>query len=358
LIDERHDPLVPDPLLRRAARGLGSDPPSNACLSAETAAAWADGALPPDEVSSLMGHAAECARCRSLLAALVQTEPLVAADVPWWKAPVVQWGAPLAAVAGGLMIWVAVQQPPPQPSAVPPPSASASAAADQTARTARPSEERPQSSKNPSLADATSPQAAVAPPQAKVDAPRRQAASRPAAARDTPPASPPPAAAAEPITSAAAPVQMQSQARNPVAPAGARTEMRADEKAVMLAEIVSPDPSSRWRLGQPGTIERSIDGGRTWSRQSTGVDVILTAGSSPAPATCWIVGAGGTVLRTTDGHSWERLAAPDSADLVGVAARDAATATVTTVDGRTFHTDDGGATWTRRPVQEDPAASF
>ena len=125
--------------------------------------------------------------------------------------------------------------------------------------------------------------------------------------------------------------------------------------AIAPTLIVSSDPNMRWRI-TGSLIERSTDGGRTWTVQTIGVQTPLSAGASPAPGVCWIVGLGGTVLLTTDGETWRRLEFPDSnANLVTVAARDALSATVTTADGRIYRTEDGGKSWR---VQESAVAAF
>jgi photosystem II stability/assembly factor-like uncharacterized protein len=120
----------------------------------------------------------------------------------------------------------------------------------------------------------------------------------------------------------------------------------------ITSEIASPDPSFRWRLGAAGVVEHSADGGSTWEVLPTGVVADLTAGMSPSPSVCWLVGRAGTVLLSIDGRRWQRVTFPEATDLVAVQARDARTATVTTADGRTFRTADGGASWDRRPLQE------
>src|SRR5439155_3654798 len=116
-------------------------------------------------------------------------------------------------------------------------------------------------------------------------------------------------------------------------------------RAAPAIEIVSSNPGSRWRIVGDGAVERSMDGGSTWQQQQTGVNVALTTGTSPTPSVCWLVGAGATVLLSTDGRSWRRVAFPAAADLIAVRATDAQSATVTTADGRTFSTTDGGQTW-------------
>jgi photosystem II stability/assembly factor-like uncharacterized protein len=92
--------------------------------------------------------------------------------------------------------------------------------------------------------------------------------------------------------------------------------------------------------------------------QAVDTNARLIAGASPSPVVCWIVGAAGTVLKSTDGRTWQHLPAPDPSDLLAVTARDANTATVTTADGRSFSTTDGGLTWSSIPLQENPPAPF
>jgi photosystem II stability/assembly factor-like uncharacterized protein len=80
-------------------------------------------------------------------------------------------------------------------------------------------------------------------------------------------------------------------------------------------EAVGADPLVRWRVLARTDVERSTDGGRTW---------VKTA-SPRAP-------------------------------IVSISDVDADRATVTTADGRTLSTTDGGATWA--PAQGKPAAPF
>ena len=115
----------------------------------------------------------------------------------------------------------------------------------------------------------------------------------------------------------------------------------------MAIEIASPDPAIRWRIGAGGSVQYSTNGGSTWEALSTGVSADLTAGASPSPSICWLVGRAGTVLLSTDGRRWQRVPFPEPADLVQVRATDAGTASVTTADGRTFSTTNGGRTWDR-----------
>jgi hypothetical protein len=208
--------------------------------------------------------------------------------------------------------------------------------------------------------EAASNNAAPAPPAEK---PKGEATAPEKAPRATGNAQ----AAADLVTQASTPAQAAAPA---TAPAGARAASRDssaaageparradDARAGRLAEslrvraaadIVSPDSKSRWRIAAAGAIQRSVDGGVSWQTQQTGVSVTLTAGSSPAPLVCWVVGPGGRVVVTTDGRSWRRVSLSEAATLVSVRAMDDRTATVTSSDGRSFSTSDGGLHWTPR----------
>ncbi len=93
-------------------------------------------------------------------------------------------------------------------------------------------------------------------------------------------------------------------------------------------------------------MERSSDGGATWTRVFTSGSE-LTAASTPSATVCWIVGRSGIVLRTTDGRGFERVAFPETTDLTAFQAADGLSASVSATDGRMLQTTDGGTTWTR-----------
>lgn len=140
--------------------------------------------------------------------------------------------------------------------------------------------------------------------------------------------------------------------------------------------FVSRDGAVRWRLAGSG-VERSADGGATWTASAlnglqelderrpaapqSGAAAVTAApaaaaqaqgpgavaGDAPTASVCWLVGPRGAVWLTTDGgQRFRRMTVPGEPDLGVVAARDARSADVSAVDGRTFRTDDGGSTWT------------
>lgn len=124
---------------------------------------------------------------------------------------------------------------------------------------------------------------------------------------------------------------------------GSPTVRRASVTSSMLS-----GSAVSWRFGQDGAIEKSLDHGQTWVRQSSGVTTPLSDASAPGDRICWVVGAGGVVLRTTDGLTWQRLTSPTDANLVAVHAWGELAATVTASDRSEYETTDGGKSWTRR----------
>ncbi|HEX5215025.1 MAG TPA: YCF48-related protein [Vicinamibacterales bacterium] len=297
------------------------------CLDAETLAAWMDDGLPAAALAAAQAHVAGCARCQALVATMVRIDPpanavSAAQSSRWWMS----WLVPVAGAAA-IIVWFAVAQrnPPtpafeeqskvaeaPAPSTpVPPPAAQAAAKtlSDQSpARdTAALSKERRQNAATKNEFSARSRQDELKDAKKKADVARQEAL------RQTAPA--------------------------------------ALDRVSQVIEVRSPNSAVRWRVSTAG-VEKTIDGGATWSAQQLPVSAPLVAGVSPARNVCWLVGGNGVVLLTTDGQIWRRLAFPELTALVAVTATDAVSATVRTADGRDFVTKDAGITWIQRKLQD------
>ena len=368
---------VPIRLLRDALQSRVPAPPSHECLDAETVAAWADDALSRDERQAAEAHAADCARCQALLAAMAATMPQTAAP-SWWRLPAMRWLVPLTVATAALLVFVSVPTRTPEQTAaiavreVKPEPARASADAASNAQPSATFVAAPQtptaSAKveqemratidrmRKSKAIQSTDESRVAPANALSETARDAAGSAavsPAAPSELPAplasaaASPPERSAAESAPAAAPSVALQRSTAVPPVVFKAQARMLDARPSATL--IVSSSPNSVWRIAAGGAVEHSTDRGSTWELQSTGVTVTLTAGSSPAPSMCWLVGPQGIVLRTTDARSWRRIAFPEAVDLTSVRAAGDKIATVTTADGRAFSTTDGGQTWKRSP---------
>ncbi|MEZ5288438.1 MAG: zf-HC2 domain-containing protein, partial [Vicinamibacterales bacterium] len=95
-------------VLRRQAHAAAQA--SDDCLDAETLAAWADDGLDPASRAAAEAHAADCARCQAMLAAIVRTtpEPAPSAAPTLWERLGVRWLVPLTAAAAAVVLWIVV----------------------------------------------------------------------------------------------------------------------------------------------------------------------------------------------------------------------------------------------------------
>jgi hypothetical protein len=341
---------------------------TEACLDAETLAAWVEGGLSGAALEMAQSHVADCPRCLELAGALGRIDSVASTPEPGraatrWLA----WLVPLTAVAAAAALWVVIPQDGRAPMA--PTDDVRRQAADMTAEAPQQPEAGRQAFAN-TTQEPSAPAAAPVSPGAPVETDERpsQTAVASGALNDglaTDPqakaeakelakdAAQPEAArvdglrgASGAVTSSAAPLASVPDK----AAAPARLAERAAE-AALAVEIVSPDPAVRWRVAG-SLVQRSTDGGARWEDLSTGVAAEFTAGAAPSSSVCWLVGRGGVVLLSTDGRLWRRTAFPEMTDLSAIRARDAQAASVSTIDGRSFSTTDGGATWVPRPLQE------
>jgi Photosynthesis system II assembly factor YCF48 len=366
------------------------------CLDAETLAAWSEGALGGSERSFAEAHAARCARCQAMLAAMARSVP----EQPVPSSAIRKWVlmlSPAVAAAAAVALWFAVERRPtitlPQPTSPAPSESAASAPQVQTAPTApaagfKAKAEADKEAERPSSSQVRRKGQAL--PIDPVASTRQEAAKASTVSPSPGPAAPasPPAPPA-PLPSVAEAVAVQNtvvQAQTPqvqtpqgqtaqtqqpstdlqtvprAAPepkrqsdprfrAAARADGLRDEvrEGLDLVSIVSPGGAVRWRVLRGRIVEHSSDGGANWATQYTATDnAVLLSGAAPSSTVAWLVGRAGMVLVTTDGRTWQRVGFPEAVDLVIVTATDARTATVTTADKRTFITTNSGQTWIQR----------
>lgn len=363
MAQDNRDTVV-DRLLRRTLRPGEGMLETDACLDAETLAAFADGSLTREGRAAAEAHAADCARCLQLLAAIARTDEAVAPPRAWRMPVMFRWAVPLAAAATAVAIWVNVDQDRPHDD-VPLPATVSTVPSDTTR--ARESERSgPESAAKDTVqpgapavgerrqarsgADEESFRAKAV--EKKVEEKRETLPRRDAPAA-TPAATPVPA----PATPATAPSATPPAAMAERPLADRRNESAArplQVRALPPMEVVSPDSLHRWRA-TGRVVQHSTDGGSTWSTQAVPLQSEVLAGSSPSPNVCWLVGRGGAVLRTADRSTWLRIDFPEVVDLTAVNARNEREAEVTTADGRVFRTTDGGRNWS---LQETSSPSF
>jgi len=358
------------------------EPGSPACLDAETLAAWVDGTLSDRELAQVEAHVADCARCQAIAAGVADMALDVARDRAAAPARAghptarggwpLRWLAPIAAAAAVALIWIALPDRGSEPTG----------AATAVARLEQADELAPE----PAAANPTASQEGLESPTAPAESPNRdtnsdsaapigQMARAEVAVREAPaeaspvPAAPPAQAAAarRPSPAEAEAVdELRANANEGIAGrTGVVTYRPEDERQENFIIVARREPdlpedarlarsavadsadggqSAMWRV-ESGAVERSADGGNTWTPVTVPISTRLNAGSAPSPDVCWLVGDGGVVLRTIDGTDFEQIGFPRSATLVSVEADDANRARVTTDTGTVFTTDDGGRTW-------------
>lgn len=389
---DRDDPLAP--AIRRTLQGSRTD-----CPEAETIAAYAERSLVDAERRDVEVHLSTCARCRETLLLMSRAEEKGTATffqkAPKGGSPLYRWPWLAGAAAAGLaiVVWLAL-----------PPSAVRAPESDRVAQVAREvgREQAPvepeqsaankapagsdeaQAKERSTLPPPAAPAVRAPPPQDRrafveekrlADADRKEerrldeAGERRAPVQKMPaavPEAPPPVAplpveptrarvAAETAAAQAPPAAEQKPDASARDTASAKLMSRARQNreypiasgptADAHARAASAIPAVTWRVWASGIVERSADGGATWTREP-GVDApAARAIYAPSRDVCWIVGDRGLLLRFETGRGWIRLSPPAQVGFIAVEATDTPRATITAADGRRFTTTDGGQTW-------------
>jgi hypothetical protein len=366
---------------RALSRALAAgEPPVLDCPGPDLLAAWLERSLARDESERWERHFAGCARCQTRLAALSRTFPedRPSASLARWldRLRGSGWTGPVAVAATAVLALTIAIRESPTPDRLSAPMPPVERAPPSRAKLEAPPAPRPDLAAKPEgKAQAPSRPAAPAKGETGADAETGRAAPAAKSVAEAPPAAGEPsidrsvaaaprladearrAPAEAPMARGSTSADAASRAMAPAAESlhaqaerdrpGAAARLAGEPRPLAAAAgiVAAPDGGVVWRFGERGRIERSTDRGRSWERQSSGVDADLFAGSAPSPTVCWIVGARGTVLLATDGAVWRRAEPPAADDLIEVSARDAAIATVRARGGRAYETRDGGRTW-------------
>jgi photosystem II stability/assembly factor-like uncharacterized protein len=126
----------------------------------------------------------------------------------------------------------------------------------------------------------------------------------------------------------------------------------------LLYDVAAIDGNHAWVVGAVGTILRTVDGGRNWDEQSSGVTEALRAVHFVDPQRGWAVGAKGTIISTANGGArWRRQTSGVELNLNDVvllkakggpaegAMEGPKEGWIAGDRGLLLHTTDGGATW-------------
>jgi Carboxypeptidase regulatory-like domain/Photosynthesis system II assembly factor YCF48 len=148
--------------------------------------------------------------------------------------------------------------------------------------------------------------------------------------------------------------QLQTQAK--AAPAVNRPERKAAAKNEATSKKIAGysagvATTAQWTLSPDGSVERSIDSGKTWQPIHV-ADVTTFRSLSSDGADVWVGGNGGALYHSADsGQTWSRVKPVAngqklSRDVVRVDFTDQLNGALATTTGQTWITSDGGQTWT------------
>lgn len=182
-------------------------------------------------------------------------------------------------------------------------------------------------------------------------------------ARSAQPAAPAPVQAAEPMVmaenSTAAKDSMEAslgkakqavQANVPAENKVAKLEVPAAAVAMGGAQAVFKKIAPRWTLSADGTLQRSLDGGKTWKTIPVAADATLTAVAA-MDSDIWVGGSHGSLYHSTDaGDHWTQVVPTTggqslTSNVIGIEFTDAVHGKITTADQEIWTTSDGGQSW-------------
>lgn len=107
----------------------------------------------------------------------------------------------------------------------------------------------------------------------------------------------------------------------------------------------------RWTLTSHGTLERSLDSGKTWQAVTIEQNTSTLHAVTALGPQIWVGGSKGALFHSADaGHSWSRVKpAADklelTADIIGIEFADPLNGQLRTSSGKIWITSDGGKIW-------------
>lgn len=117
--------------------------------------------------------------------------------------------------------------------------------------------------------------------------------------------------------------------------------------------IFSPMGAPRWTLTSDGTLQRSVDFGRSWQTVQVASQASFRA-LAASGKDIWVGGAKGALYHSADaGQNWTEVHPVASGqqlvdDIIGVEFPDSMHGKLTTTSKETWTTEDGGQTWGRQ----------
>jgi len=337
----------------QAITTLGDHPDPN-LLSA-----FAERSLAKREQLEVLQHLSQCTSCREVVSLsapppdVANTVSLVHESPRWLSMPVLRWGAALACV---LVVGAAVML-----RQKPESRQLAGAATD--AKPAAASQLSAPNSVNADKAPSLQANLQINTPPAKPAASLRNPISAKSAGGNHAPANTAPVELAEARTASAFADIVPGRAKDALAESqsvqtakamGAPMAMKKGMMAPPASEAFLPENLiPRWTLSSDGTLQRSLDSGRTWQTIPVSSQTIFRALSATG-FDIWVGGAAGSLFHSSDaGQQWTQVRPVVNGealrdDIIGVEFRDALHGKLTSSIQETWITSDAGQTWQKQ----------
>jgi hypothetical protein len=161
---------------------------------------------------------------------------------------------------------------------------------------------------------------------------------------------PPGKAKDAPSKSRGAQAELATNGTGTLTAAGASSVKLADAVSIKSDDLRQREKLPRWTLSSDGTLQRSFDAGKTWTKIPFPGGSVFRA-LATVGADVWVGGSGGSLYRSTDaGERWLKVTPTAggkvlSADIIGVEFTDSNHGKLTTADEQIWTTADAGQTW-------------
>jgi photosystem II stability/assembly factor-like uncharacterized protein len=106
----------------------------------------------------------------------------------------------------------------------------------------------------------------------------------------------------------------------------------------------------RWTLSPDGSVQRSLDSGKTWQTIPVAGNIVFRA-LAANDSDIWVGGSAGALFHSADaGQHWDQIkpsvdGKPLAADIIGLKFSDALHGSLTTSSSQIWNTSDGGSSW-------------
>jgi photosynthesis system II assembly factor YCF48-like protein len=298
--------------------------------------AFAERSLGQRERLQILGHLTQCANCREIVSlAAVQPETAgAAAVVPvstgWLSWPVLRWGALVACVVivGAVVTLRPKHEAPPIPASI---------AGEQSAvGIPLPAQDSASGKKIASLQL----------PKSEAKAALAKEPPSPVEIADARTASP--FAGMVPGRAKDASAELQGAPAEKAVGGAAARKSAAVGNALIPANLVP-----RWTLSSDGTLQRSLDSGRSWETIQVSIETVFRALAANG-LDIWVGGSGGALFHSSDaGQHWTQVQPVADGetlldDIIGVEFMDSLQGKLTTSNEDTWTTVDAGQTWQKQ----------